>query len=114
MAKDKLDEFGHKEGLTAIICRTQYNLERILSRLGDAAPKIITGHDALPKSGAFLIELPLAKGLEFDHVILADADAETYPDDETGNHCLYTAMSRATQNLAILSKGKLAECVKHQ
>ena len=53
-----------------------------------------------------------AKGLEFDHVILADGEEEFYPDTELGKHCLYTAISRATRQLAILANGKLAENIK--
>ncbi|WP_026653865.1 HelD family protein [Butyrivibrio proteoclasticus] len=93
-----------QEGLTAIICRSQSTIESILANLGEEAPQFITGHDSLPKSGAFLIELALAKGLEFDNVILADADKTSYPDTELGKHCLYTAMSRATRHLTLLSK----------
>ena len=104
-----IKEFEEKDGLTAIICRNPLTLEKTASLLGDNAPQIISGHDALPKSGAFLLELALAKGLEFDNVILADADSESYPDDELGKHCLYTAMSRATRNLAILADGNLSD-----
>lgn len=105
---DKIKEFEKNDGLTAIICKKQSTIENIIVNLGEKAPVIVSGHDSLPKEGAFIIELPLAKGLEFDHVILADADPESFPDDELGKHCLYTAMSRATQNLAILSNGKLS------
>jgi DNA helicase-2/ATP-dependent DNA helicase PcrA len=107
--KGMIKEFEEKDGLTAIICRNPLTLEKTASLLGDNAPQIISGHDALPKSGAFLLELALAKGLEFDNVILADADSEAYPDDELGKHCLYTAMSRATRNLAILADGNLSD-----
>ncbi len=107
-----IKEFEAKDGLTAIICRNGYNLEKINEALGNDAPKLIGQEDSLPKSGAFFIELALAKGLEFDNVILADGEAETYPDDELGKHCLYTAMSRATRHLAILSKGELAGNIK--
>ena len=69
---------------------------------------MISENSSLPKQGAFLIELRYAKGLEFDHVILPDADDKAYPDDELGRHCLYTAMSRATQHLAVLAKGNTA------
>ncbi len=106
--KELICEFGKKEGLTAVICRDTYSLEKISEALGDAAPDSVTGQDALPKSGAFLIELALAKGLEFDNVILADADISSYPDSDLGRHCLYTAMSRATRHLAILSNGEMA------
>ncbi len=110
--KSLIKEFESKNGLTAIICKNQTTLEKILANLGKDAPQIITGHDTLPKSGAFLMELTLAKGLEFDHVVLADADSTSYPDDELGRHCLYTAMSRATQHLAILAEGELSKNIK--
>ncbi len=101
-------DFEKKDGLTAIICRSGYNLEKIATGLGDKAPTVVSEEDSLPKSGAFFLELSLAKGLEFDNVILADGDAATYPADELGKHCLYTAMSRATRSLAILANGELA------
>ena len=108
-----IKEFEKKEGLTAIICRNPLNIERIIAALKDKAPSEITVQDALPKEGIFLIELTLAKGLEFDQVILADADSENYPADLIGDHCLYTAMSRATQHLAILSRGQIALQLAH-
>ena len=107
--KKLIKEYSEMDGLTAVICRNPLNIDKIISALGKDAPSEITLQDALPESGAFLIELALAKGLEFDHVILADADQDNYPSDEIGDHCLYTAMSRATQHLAVLAKGKLAE-----
>jgi len=106
-----IDEFEKNDGLTAVICRNGYGIEKISEALGDRAPQIIAENDGLPKKGTFIIELALAKGLEFDNVILADGDAETYPCDELGKHCLYTAMSRATQHLAILAKGRPAYCL---
>ncbi len=105
--KTTIEEYREKSGLTAVICRDQFSLEKISAALSDAlvmgddAPIVVSGSDPLPKSGTLIIELALAKGLEFDQVILPDADSETYPDDELGKHCLYTAMSRATRNLAI-------------
>ena len=110
--KKTIEEFEKNGGLTAIICRDQYNLERIAAALGKKAPQMIAGQDSLPKCGAFFIELALAKGLEFDNVIIADGEPDSYPDDELGRHCLYTAMSRATQHLAILAKGELSVLVK--
>ncbi len=107
-----IDEFKEKDGLTAIICRNQENLERIITLLGDKAPQEISGDRALPKSGVFLIELTFAKGLEFDNVILPDADSFSYPDNELGRHCLYTAISRSTQSLAIISRKELAVMIK--
>ncbi len=107
-----IKEFSDEEGLTAVICRDPASIDRIVAGLGDDAPQIVSGTDSLPGSGAFMLELAYAKGLEFDHVILADGDSSTYPDDELGRHCLYTAMSRATQHLAVLARGKLATYIK--
>ena len=110
--KKLIKEHSEKDGLTAIICRDGFNLEKIHSALGDDAPKLITQDDSLPKTGVFFIELALAKGLEFDNVIIADGDPDSYPDTELGKHCLYTAMSRATRRLTILTKGVLAANIK--
>ncbi len=109
--KNLVDEFDNKPGLTAIIFRNQDNLESVMASLGQKAPSEVTGYSALPSGGVFLINLSLAKGLEFDHVILADADPYSYPDTELGKHCLYTAMSRATQHLSILAKGKVSPLI---
>ncbi len=99
-----ITEYSSKEGLTAIICRNQFKIDTLVEKLGSAAPIVVEGHESLPKSGAFFIELAHAKGLEFDHVILADLTPDSYPDTELGKHCLYTAMSRATNQLAILAR----------
>lgn len=105
--KRLLEEYEAGEGLTAIICRNQFGIEKVSSILKDSAPRIVAMGDSLPRKGAFLIELPLAKGLEFDHVILADADKDTYGEDELSRHCLYTAISRATRHLALLGIGDM-------
>jgi DNA helicase-2/ATP-dependent DNA helicase PcrA len=110
--KAHINEFGKKDGITAVICRNAYSLEKISASLKGLDIKIISEQDALPSSGAVLLELSLAKGLEFDNVILADVDQESYPDKELGRHCLYTAMSRATQRLVVLSCGKLSDTLK--
>ncbi len=106
--KDQIAEYSSMEGLTAVICSNQFTAEKLCSALKLEDLKLISEHDALPKEGAFIIDLALAKGLEFDNVILADADPDSYPDNELGKHCLYTAMSRATQHLSILANKKLA------
>ena len=96
-----------EEGLTAIICGNRWSLEKIRELLGDKAPQVISRNQALPGKGTFLITLDLVKGLEFDGVILPDADAKMYPDDLLARHRLYTAVSRATRRLSILADGEL-------
>ena len=102
-----LNSAQQEEGLTAVICGNRGSLEKIRELLGDEAPKVIQRNQALPGKGTFLITLDLVKGLEFDGVILPDADAKMYPDDILSRHRFYTAVSRATRRLSILADGEL-------
>ena len=54
------------------------------------------------------MDLALAKGLEFDHVIVPDAQAETYPDTPLARRRLYTAVSRAMHRVTLISQGDLS------
>ena len=101
------------EGLTAVICANRASLEKVRQILGDKAPRVIGRNQALPHGGVFLITLDLVKGLEFDGVILPDADRGTYPEDIMARHRLYTAVSRSTKRLSILADGDLTELLKH-
>ena len=101
------------EGLTAVICANRASLEKVRQILGDKAPRVIGRNQALPHGGVFLITLDLVKGLEFDGVILPDADRGTYPEDIMARHRLYTAVSRATKRLSMLADGELTELLKH-
>ena len=53
------------------------------------------------------MDLALAKGLEFDHVIIPDAQDEVYPDTPLSRRRLYTAISRAMHRVTIFSQGVL-------
>ena len=102
---------GDEEGLTAVICGTRASLEKVRElleeSLGADAPPVIRRNQALPKGGVFLIPLDLVKGLEFDGVIIPDADTSMYPEGSLSRHRLYTAVSRATKRLSILADGDL-------
>ena len=54
-----------------------------------------------------LITLKLAKGLEFDHVVVPDASARVFPSDDLSRRRLYTTISRATRRVDVLAKGPL-------
>lgn len=100
------------EGITAVICSSRKNLRTLQDLLSgvlekDQMPHEVHRNEGLPESGVILIPLDLAGGLEFDRVIVPDAGKETYPDDTLSRHRLYTALSRATQNLAVLADGAL-------
>ena len=104
----------HQEGLTAVICAGSRRMEKTAALLAaenesaECPVPVLRSGDSLPESGVFLISLAHAKGLEFDGVILPDADPETYPETPLARRCLYTALSRATRRLTAISCGKLS------
>lgn len=101
-----------EKGLTAVICGNRRSLERIEELLGEDAPPVIRRNQALPAGGVFLITTDLVKGLEFDGVILPDADPQMYPKDILSRHRLYTAVSRAIRRLNILAEGNLTNLLE--
>lgn len=105
-------ESGRNEGgLCAVIAgngrRTRWLDRKLRDRMGELAPRLMDGKGRLPEAGCVLLDLKLAKGLEFDRVIVADAQADEYGEDELSKHRLYTAISRATQHLTLVSQGKM-------
>lgn len=107
-----LEDNAHTSGLTAIICNDWTGLNLLTNALKDKTPHIMKKHEALPKSGIVAMELSLAKGLEFDTVILPDVTDRQYPDRDLYRHRLYTAMSRATEKLIILADGQLSSLIQ--
>ena len=86
-------------------------LERLLADdLGEGEmPVTMREGTALPESGAVFITLELAKGLEFDRVLVADAQEAEFPTgDDLARRRLYTAVSRATQEVTLVADGELS------
>lgn len=109
--KAVIAENTRDEGLTAIICQDRSGINLITRSLGDETPHVVRSYEALPKSGVVMMELKLAKGLEFDTVILPDVTAAEYPDRTLFRHRMYTAISRATEKIILLSDGKLSPLI---
>ena len=102
-----VDEARGEEGLTAIVADNAGRVNWLSKQLGDGVPVMGRG-EKLPAAGIVLMDLPLAKGLEFDHVIVPDAQAETYPDTPLARRRLYTAISRAMHQVTLVSQGELS------
>lgn len=102
------------EGLTAIIVPWKHEAKRVQAILGADAPSLISDNDALPTSGVVLITLKLAKGLEFDQVIIPDASERIFPDEPLARRRLYTTISRATRKICILAHDKLTPLLQHE
>lgn len=96
-----------KEGLSALIAHDAGSARRLRDLLDDDEIIAVDGTTPLPDAGVVLLNLKLAKGLEFDRVIIPDAQETIFGTDDISRHRLYTAISRATQQVTILAKGAL-------
>lgn len=94
------------DGLTAVVAESDARVSWLSKQLGDAA-QVVRGDKNLPAEGVVLLPLRVAKGLEFDHVIVPDAQAEVYPDTPLARRRLYTALSRAMHRVTVLAQGEL-------
>ncbi len=98
---------AQKPGLTAIICADRQRAHWLARQLGSDV-KLLSHDEALPVKGVIVMDLKLAKGLEFDRVIIPDAQMEVYPDTPIARRRLYTAISRATHVVEIYSQGSMS------
>lgn len=98
---------AHEDELCAIVAADEGAVSWLAKQLGDSV-QVIKKDQELPASGVVLLSLRLAKGLEFDEVIIPDASAETYPDTALARRQLYTAISRAMHRAHILAQGELS------
>ena len=103
------EEFAACDGLSAVIAADAKAARRFAGMLAGIDFVILDGKTPLPGQGLVVTHVASAKGLEFDRVIIPDADTRAYPasDDGLTRRRLYTAISRATRQLVVLAQGKL-------
>lgn len=96
------------EGLTAIVCADEREVRGVARALGERV-EVIGKNRELPATGVVAITLRMAKGLEFDQVVVPDASPAVYPDSALSRRRLYTATSRAMHKVALFATGELTE-----
>ena len=101
-----------EESLTAIIANSRTRAKQLKRLLEGAPVQTVRDDGALPKSGVVLLDVKLAKGLEFDHVIVPDVQEGAFPNEPLRRHRLYTAISRATQRVTLISHGPLSNLLR--
>ena len=101
-----------EESLTAIIANSRTRAKQLKRLLEGAPVQTVRDDGTLPKSGVVLLDVKLAKGLEFDHVIVPDVQEGAFPNEPLRRHRLYTAISRATQRVTLISHGPLSNLLR--
>ncbi|CAJ1177540.1 ATP-dependent DNA helicase Rep [Companilactobacillus paralimentarius] len=96
--RKQIERFNTDE-LSAIITDNS----ALASLINDKIKQVVLGSNAekLPANGVVALPLTLAKGLEFDNVIIANLNTEYYQDSQFGENRIYTAFSRASKQLII-------------
>lgn len=96
-----------------LICKTERNSIQLFEKLKDKMDvQIIKSGEVSDLRGVFVIPIYMSKGLEFDAVIICDADNCNYIDEDDRN-LLYVGCTRALHRLNLFCEGKLSPLI-HQ
>ncbi|RBP65353.1 DNA helicase-2/ATP-dependent DNA helicase PcrA [Alkalibaculum bacchi] len=115
---DDASSFNHKiisevqlcleEGYETIglICKTAQNADLLYESLKDKTNlKLIKSGDVVDLHGVNIIPVYMSKGLEFDAVLICDADSKNYQ-SEDDKKLLYIACTRALHRLNLFCRGE--------
>lgn len=106
----KLKSNGHK--LIAVICKTAGQCETLFNNIrNDLDVSLISNNNEEYQGGVVLIPSYLAKGLEFDAVLVASIEDTEYS-REDDRRLLYTVCSRALHELHLYYQDNLSELIK--
>lgn len=111
--KARLEEFKQK-GFTniAIIGKTIPDCLKLQKELNNDEIHMISSKDAEYNGGINICPSYLSKGLEFDAVIITDADVNNYTKSEVDTKLLYVCITRAMNTLDIYYVDKITELLK--
>jgi len=94
-----------------LICKTKNNAKTLYKLLKNKLDiQLITGLNGEDIRGTFIIPVYMSKGLEFDAVLICDADEQTYC-HESDKNLLYIATTRALHQLDVFCLGELSSFI---
>lgn len=98
-------------GSIGLICKTERNARSLYQDLKDRIKiTLITNNSTSEPQGIFIIPVYMSKGLEFDAVLICDADNNQYCSEED-KKLLYIASTRALHRLNIFCIGEASEMI---
>ncbi|MEF7557471.1 RNA polymerase recycling motor HelD [Bacillus thuringiensis] len=104
---NKLQKDGHKT--IAIICKTAKESEKVAKLIGDNLDfYLINKESTVYEQGVLIIPTYLAKGIEFDAVIIFNGSNQVYH-KESERKLFYTACTRAMHELSIHTLGDITQ-----
>lgn len=96
----------------ALICKTQSNSNRLYEKISCRLDiQMIRDESVLDFQGVFIIPVYMSKGLEFDAVLICDADSQNYH-NEDDKALLYVACTRALHRLSLFCEKEVSPLVE--
>ena len=110
--QQQLTEYSQQHDTTAIITKTLADAQLLSEQLQDTSVTLIQSENQRLAQGTIIVPSYLAKGLEFDAVIIWHADNTRYGQDSE-RRLLYTVASRAMHSLTLLAKKQVSCLLDH-
>ncbi|QQP12475.1 UvrD-helicase domain-containing protein [Lysinibacillus agricola] len=109
---EKINSLSLNFETIAVICKTEQECTMVFDKMKDQVDiQLITHNTKQFKKGILLLPTYMAKGIEFDAVLLYNASAANYS-RETERNYFYTACTRAMHELHIYSINELTHFLK--
>lgn len=97
-----------------LICKTEQDAIALYERLkGKIGIKLITSDVGIDLNGVFIMPVYMSKGLEFDAVLICNADKDHFNSEDDKN-LLYIACTRALHRLNLFYSGEISPLLLSQ
>ena len=94
-----------------LICKTEKNSTYLFNKIKNKLDiQLIKNGSVSDLQGVFILPVYMSKGLEFDAVLICDADSQNYHDEDDKN-LLYVACTRALHKLSLFCENEVSPLI---
>lgn len=94
-----------------LICKTEKNSIYLFNKIKHKLDiQLIKNGSVSDLQGVFILPVYMSKGLEFDTVLICDADSQNYHDEDDKN-LLYVACTRALHKLSLFCENEVSPLI---